>query len=148
MPCTSQCKNVTAFLVLFMQSLYFQAKANKDVQNTNLQTPLHLAVERQHTQIVRVSMSSRFGKCHRSGDFLPFLLPTLFPIITDRVVDNHAIIIERQTWKHLRPARIWHWNNACISVYYTEVAITPKEVTQRLATLDNSFSFSFTVFYV
>ena len=33
-----------------------QAKANKDVQNTNLQTPLHLAVERQHTQIVRVSV--------------------------------------------------------------------------------------------
>ena len=26
-----------------------------DMQNVNLQTPLHLAVERQHTQIVRVS---------------------------------------------------------------------------------------------
>ena len=34
-----------------------QAKANKDIQNTNLQTPLHLAVERQHTQIVRVSVT-------------------------------------------------------------------------------------------
>ena len=44
------------FLEFFlMEPLYFQAKANKDVQNTNLQTPLHLAVERQHTQIVRVS---------------------------------------------------------------------------------------------
>ena len=32
-----------------------QGKANKDVQNANLQTPLHLAVERQHTQVVRVS---------------------------------------------------------------------------------------------
>ena len=27
-----------------------------DVQNVNQQTALHLAVERQHTQIVRVSM--------------------------------------------------------------------------------------------
>ena len=27
--------------------------ANVNVQNINLQTPLHLAVERQHTQIVR-----------------------------------------------------------------------------------------------
>ena len=32
-----------------------QGKANMDLQNVNLQTPLHLAVERQHTQIVRVS---------------------------------------------------------------------------------------------
>ncbi|CAL1531407.1 unnamed protein product [Lymnaea stagnalis] len=29
-------------------------KANMDIQNVNLQTPLHLAVERQHTQIVRL----------------------------------------------------------------------------------------------
>lgn len=34
---------------------FYQGKANKDVQNSNLQTPLHLAVERQHTQVVRVS---------------------------------------------------------------------------------------------
>lgn len=32
-----------------------QGKANMDVQNLNLQTALHLAVERQHPQIVRVS---------------------------------------------------------------------------------------------
>ncbi|XP_014677222.1 PREDICTED: E3 ubiquitin-protein ligase MIB1-like isoform X2 [Priapulus caudatus] len=31
-----------------------QGKANLDLQNCNLQTPLHLAVERQHTQIVRL----------------------------------------------------------------------------------------------
>ena len=31
-----------------------QGKANMDIQNVNLQTALHLAVERQHTQIVRV----------------------------------------------------------------------------------------------
>lgn len=37
-------------------SFCLKAKANKDVQNSNLQTPLHLAVERQHTQIVRVSV--------------------------------------------------------------------------------------------
>lgn len=30
-------------------------KADLDLQNVNLQTALHLAVERQHTQIVRVS---------------------------------------------------------------------------------------------
>lgn len=33
-----------------------QGKASLDPQNVNLQTPLHLAVERQHTQIVRVSL--------------------------------------------------------------------------------------------
>ena len=32
-----------------------QGHANLDIQNMNQQTPLHLAVERQHTQIVRVS---------------------------------------------------------------------------------------------
>ena len=37
-----------------------QGKASLDLQNVNLQTPLHLAVERQHTQIVRVR--------HLSGD--------------------------------------------------------------------------------
>ena len=58
------------FLEFFlMEPLYFQAKANKDVQNTNLQTPLHLAVERQHTQIVRVSIEQLVGKCRLSGDF-------------------------------------------------------------------------------
>ena len=31
-----------------------QGKARLDLQNVNLQTALHLAVERQHTQIVRV----------------------------------------------------------------------------------------------
>ena len=31
-----------------------QGKANMDIQNVNLQTALHLAVERQHTQIVRL----------------------------------------------------------------------------------------------
>ena len=29
-------------------------RANLDLQNVNLQTALHLAVERQHTQIVRL----------------------------------------------------------------------------------------------
>jgi len=31
-----------------------------DVQNVNLQTALHLAVERQHTQIVRVCVITLF----------------------------------------------------------------------------------------
>lgn len=37
--------------------LVHQGQANMDLQNVNLQTALHLAVERQHTQIVRVSFS-------------------------------------------------------------------------------------------
>lgn len=41
--------------------LVLQGKANKDLQNVNLQTPLHLAVERQHIQIVRVSLSLSLG---------------------------------------------------------------------------------------
>lgn len=36
--------------------LVLSGKANMDLQNVNLQTALHLAVERQHTQIVRVSV--------------------------------------------------------------------------------------------
>lgn len=35
--------------------LLIKAHAKLDVQNINLQTPLHLAVERQHIQVVRVS---------------------------------------------------------------------------------------------
>lgn len=33
-----------------------QGKADMNLQNVNLQTALHLAVERQHTQIVRVKI--------------------------------------------------------------------------------------------
>ena len=42
--------------------LVHQGQANMDLQNVNLQTALHLAVERQHTQIVRVS-SMLNSKC-------------------------------------------------------------------------------------
>lgn len=35
--------------------LLIKAHAKLDMQNINLQTPLHLAVERQHIQVVRVS---------------------------------------------------------------------------------------------
>ena len=34
-----------------------QGRAMLDLQNVNMQTPLHLAVERHHTQIVRVIMT-------------------------------------------------------------------------------------------
>ena len=34
-------------------------RANTDLQNVNLQTALHLAVERQHTQIVRLLVRER-----------------------------------------------------------------------------------------
>lgn len=37
-------------------------KADLDLQNVNLQTALHLAVERQHTQIVRVRLFHHLGK--------------------------------------------------------------------------------------
>lgn len=33
--------------------------ANVNVQNINLQTPLHLAVERQHTQLVRLLVKKK-----------------------------------------------------------------------------------------
>ena len=39
---------------MFIMLSFFQGKANMDIQNVNLQTALHLAVERQHTQIVRL----------------------------------------------------------------------------------------------
>lgn len=32
--------------------------ANKDYQNTNLQTPLHLAIQKQHVAVIRVSESN------------------------------------------------------------------------------------------
>lgn len=35
--------------------LHLQGHANLDIQNDILQTPLHIAVEKQHSQIVRVS---------------------------------------------------------------------------------------------
>lgn len=38
------------------QLLVHSGHANMDLQNVNLQTALHLAVERQHTQIVRVNI--------------------------------------------------------------------------------------------
>lgn len=47
--------------------LVHHGKANLDIQNVNLQTALHLAVERQHTQIVRVSI-----KCSRQKRVLLF----------------------------------------------------------------------------
>ena len=50
--------------------LLIQAKANLDIQNVNLQTPLHLAIERQHIQIVRVS--ARRDSCRRVSTFLSF----------------------------------------------------------------------------
>lgn len=40
--------------------LEYQGNASLDIQNANQQTALHLAVERQHTQIVRVSIFFTF----------------------------------------------------------------------------------------
>ena len=38
-----------------VQLLVKLGNANKDYQNTSLQTPLHLAIQKQHAAIVRVS---------------------------------------------------------------------------------------------
>lgn len=45
------------------EQLVLHGKANMDLQNVNLQTALHLAVERQHTQIVRVSIKTAQSRC-------------------------------------------------------------------------------------
>ena len=45
-------------------------QANMDLQNVNLQTPLHLAVERHHTQIVRllVREGANLNLADKDGD--------------------------------------------------------------------------------
>ena len=40
--------------VQVVELLITLGRANKDYQNTNLQTPLHLAIQRQHVEIVQV----------------------------------------------------------------------------------------------
>ncbi|XP_065199147.1 E3 ubiquitin-protein ligase mib1-like [Sycon ciliatum] len=47
-----------------------QGKAQKDVQNINLQTPLHLAVERQHMHIIKllIAADARVDICDKEGD--------------------------------------------------------------------------------
>ena len=40
--------------------LLIKANAKLDVQNINLQSPLHLAVERKHLQVVKVSRKKSF----------------------------------------------------------------------------------------
>lgn len=42
------------YLLQVAELLVHLGRANLDLQNVNLQTALHLAVERQHTQIVRL----------------------------------------------------------------------------------------------
>ncbi len=53
-----------------------QGNASLDIQNVNQQTALHLAVERQHTQIVRVSGSSSF----LSSFLVPFFSFSSYPL--------------------------------------------------------------------
>ena len=61
--------------------LVHQGQANMDLQNVNLQTALHLAVERQHTQIVRVGMSCRRGQGQQA--------PKETRLQHDRICDYH-----------------------------------------------------------
>lgn len=60
-----------------------QGNASLDIQNVNQQTALHLAVERQHTQIVRVSGSS-FSHLF-SLSFLPYLMSIVSLVISQSV---------------------------------------------------------------
>lgn len=60
-----------------------QGNASLDIQNVNQQTALHLAVERQHTQIVRVSGSS-FSHSF-SLSFLPYLVNIVSLVISQSV---------------------------------------------------------------
>lgn len=55
--CMYVCVMPLRLLCVFALLLFFasQGNASLDIQNVNQQTALHLAVERQHTQIVRVS---------------------------------------------------------------------------------------------
>ncbi|XP_031345282.1 E3 ubiquitin-protein ligase MIB1-like [Photinus pyralis] len=52
------------------EQLVLNGKANMDLQNVNLQTALHLAVERQHTQIVRllVKETANLNIADKDGD--------------------------------------------------------------------------------
>ena len=45
---------VSAYILFILCKYFAQGKANRDVQNSQLETPLHLAVERQHLQLVKV----------------------------------------------------------------------------------------------
>lgn len=51
-------------------------KADLDLQNVNLQTALHLAVERQHTQIVRVRLFHQAGKREFLASLIRYMLCT------------------------------------------------------------------------
>lgn len=52
-----------------------QGSASLDIQNVNQQTALHLAVERQHTQIVRVSGPSSFLSSSLMPSIINFFSP-------------------------------------------------------------------------
>lgn len=70
-------------LFCFPLVLTTQGNASLDIQNVNQQTALHLAVERQHTQIVRVSGSS-FSHLF-SLSFLPYLVSIVSLVISQSV---------------------------------------------------------------
>lgn len=52
-----------------------KGNASLDIQNVNQQTALHLAVERQHTQIVRVSGPSFLLSLYHFFSCFPLSLP-------------------------------------------------------------------------
>lgn len=71
----------------------FQGSASLDIQNVNQQTALHLAVERQHTQIVRVSGPSSFLPSFLLASIIFFLLqPLSLPPQTEDPVSSYLCI--------------------------------------------------------
>lgn len=60
-----------------------QGNASLDIQNVNQQTALHLAVERQHTQIVRVSGPFIFLSSFLMPSIIFFLLLPPFSSTTN-----------------------------------------------------------------
>ena len=65
-----------------------QGRANMDVQNVNMQTALHLAVERQHTQIVRVRLNVE------SFTFTVAPIERLETVMTDHWLNQSLSIIQ------------------------------------------------------
>lgn len=60
-------------------------RARLDLQNVNLQTALHLAVERQHTQIVRVNNSANRLKNKNKKNSHHFLFLSFFSSWSARI---------------------------------------------------------------
>lgn len=80
--------------------LVHQGKASLDLQNVNLQTPIHLAVERQHTQIVRllVKEGANLNVQDKDGDT---------PL--HEALRHHTLSQLRQLQDVQDVGKVWYW---------------------------------------